>query len=105
MGDVMGPLSYPPWREGETLPPYPPSKSYPPPCESEVQGVLRTGRLWYALGDAGHPQWPSILGDEHHHPCGDDAVTRFARRATDFVLKKAFSGWAADFLIEFSIQW
>ena len=21
MGDVMGPLSYPPWREGETLPP------------------------------------------------------------------------------------
>ena len=49
MGDVMGPLSYPPWREGETLPPYPPLQILPPPpCESEVQGVLRTERLWYS---------------------------------------------------------
>ena len=47
MGDVMGPLSYPPGREGETLPPYPPLQILPPPpCESEVQGVLRTQRLW-----------------------------------------------------------
>ena len=38
MGDAMGPLSYPPWREGETLPPYPPLQILPPPCEREVQG-------------------------------------------------------------------
>ena len=38
MGDVMGPLSYPPWREGETLPPYPPSKSYPPPARARSRG-------------------------------------------------------------------
>ena len=39
----------PPSREGETLPPYPPpSKSYPPLCETEVQGVLRTEKVWYS---------------------------------------------------------
>ena len=36
------PLSYHPLREGETLPPTPRLQSYPPPCETEVQGVLRT---------------------------------------------------------------
>ena len=38
-------------REGETLPPYPPlqipPRPPPPPgCESEVQGVLRTHKLY-----------------------------------------------------------
>ena len=46
IGDAMDgdPLIlYAPWREGETLPSYPPpSKSYPPLCESKVQGILRT---------------------------------------------------------------
>ena len=39
MCDVMGPLSYPPpGARARPYPPTPPSKSYPPPCESEVQG-------------------------------------------------------------------
>ena len=49
MGDVMGPAILPPRARGRDPTPLPPpSKSYPPPhCESEVQGVLRTQRLWY----------------------------------------------------------
>ena len=39
MGDVMGPLSYPPWREGETLPPYPPPPNpTPPPARARSRG-------------------------------------------------------------------
>ena len=39
MGDVMGPLSYPPWREGETLPPYPPPlQILPPPLRERGPG-------------------------------------------------------------------
>ena len=43
MGDAMGPL-YPttPCARARPYPPTPRLQSYPPPCETEVQGVLRT---------------------------------------------------------------
>ena len=48
MGDVMGPLSYPPWREGETLPPYPPLQIPPHPCRERGPGGTPNRRtIWY----------------------------------------------------------
>ena len=57
MGDVMGPLSYPPGREGETLPPYPPPPNpTPAPARARSRGYSEPkdygNRKKYAIAEA-----------------------------------------------------